>query len=220
MDGRGYNNPIKAERRARLSLLGFNPDDYDVWREKWRDLKNSAASRDIECELSFSSYLDLAVIAGIDHPSQIGRGRGQFQMARPTDAGPYAVGNCRFVTMEQNQQERKLNGGTAIAVEKTARKRRGQTKETDDGVRAMAEKLTGRRASDYDYLRVCALRRGRPFELISPEGVVHRGHSLNAWCKEHGFRQSTIQKICAQPGKVWNGWTGKFIDRKLLSEPV
>lgn len=53
----------------------------------------------------------MAVEAGISDPDSIGRKSGQYQMGRYGDKGIYEKGNCRFITREQNQLERVLNGG-------------------------------------------------------------------------------------------------------------
>ena len=43
--------------------------------------------------------------AGIEF-EQIGRHRGDYHLSRYNDTGPYALGNCRFITMEENLAER------------------------------------------------------------------------------------------------------------------
>lgn len=119
--------------------------------------------------MTFDQYLHLALEAGIQTPYEIGIGVDKYQLGRLGDCGDYELGNCRFITMRQNLDERYLNGGT----QRAALKKSGRTKSTDAGVYAQAQK-------NKDRLR-------RKFKLIDPEGGVHYGDCLTDFCVEHGL---------------------------------
>ena len=67
--------------------------------------KATAKQQGIPFELELRDIHWLLYCAGI-RIEQIGKGRGQYALARIGDTGPYAIGNCRFVTMEENIKER------------------------------------------------------------------------------------------------------------------
>lgn len=104
---------VHAHRRAFLSSKGLDPEDATLWGVKWVQLKP---------DMSFESYIDLALEAGITEPGMIGCGAGQYQMGRYGDKGDYRVGNCRFITKEQNTSERLDNGGYVRGAIKIAEK--------------------------------------------------------------------------------------------------
>jgi hypothetical protein len=207
---------LGEHRRKALTYYGFDPQDLTVWRHKWFRLVQRSRAEDKECTLTFIDYISLAKAAGLTSPDQIGRSQGQYQMGRLGDTGGYILGNCRFITMQQNQDERKQNGGTAIAVEKAAKIRRGQTKENNKSIRSMAKKLNGRTADEYDYLRVAGLRRGKRFRVVSPTGIVYKGDSLNAFCKEHNLSQASMSLVCRGKKNQYFGWTGKYLKKKPI----
>jgi hypothetical protein len=71
----------------------------------------------IDFGLSLEQYIRMAEDAGIG-PEQIGRRRGEYCVGRLGDQGGYFVGNCRFITVEQNHKEKVQNGGHARASAK------------------------------------------------------------------------------------------------------
>lgn len=199
-------------RKEFLKMVGLDTNDYLKWRNKWKTLRQSAIKNGRASFLEFNQYINLAVKAGLTSPSQIGRSRGQFQMARRGDAGDYYLGNCRFITMEQNQHERFLNGGCAIAVEKAAKIRRGQTKENNRSIRRMARKLENRTAETHPYLKEAGIKRGRSYIIKSPTGKIYLGKGLNSFCKEHNLSQPSMQQLCSGKFKQLKGWTGRYAD--------
>lgn len=203
---------VRTKRERLLERYGLDPAEYPRWRQKWNNLHTGCTKLgDRECALTFGQYVKLARNAGLTSADQIGRSRGQYQLARHGDRGDYVIGNCRFITMEQNQRERLYNGGTAVAVEKAARIRRGQTKTNNASIASMSKKLAGRTSDTHDYLRVAGLKRGKPFVLKSPDGKVYTGMSLNAFCKEHGLAQCSMQAVVSGRWAQCRGWTGHYI---------
>jgi len=207
-------SPIELRKRRRkiVVVLGFRRSDFELWLRKWKTFCYWAEERTSINKLHFPLYLVKAHEAGIKRPTQIGRKRNQFQLGRIGDKGGYTKANCRFITVQQNQEERKLNGGTAIAVEKAARIRRGQTKETDEHIASMAEKLRGRSMQDHEYLAAAGRKRGRAFKVKSPSGKRITGQSLNALCKEYGLNQSMMSKLCRGDIETYKGWTGRYTE--------
>lgn len=109
---------INQQRRAFLSLTGLDPNDVIAWGHKFRDLGFNSDNKGVRCTLTFEEYVRLAIEAGVNKPSLIGRSTGEFQMGRLGDTGDYSPGNCRFITMEQNKIECKLNGGSSRQASK------------------------------------------------------------------------------------------------------
>ena len=73
-------------------------------KKKFTDQRKQAAVRGIEFLFSYAEWLKMWLDSG--KWEQRGRGRGQYQMARRNDVGPYSVNNCNIETMEENQQTR------------------------------------------------------------------------------------------------------------------
>lgn len=99
------------QRRQYLESVGLDSTLVDVWLRKWRNLYPNAAHKGAKCLLTFEQYIDLAIDAGITQPSQIDKTKGSYSLGRVGDIGNYEIGNCRFITVEQNLDERGLNGG-------------------------------------------------------------------------------------------------------------
>lgn len=65
----------------------------------------NAKNRGIGFELSFPEWFDIWVKSGhLD-----GRGNGGYVMARPTDSGPYKIGNVEIKTQSENIMDRHKN---------------------------------------------------------------------------------------------------------------
>lgn len=209
---RGLNNrELGNYRRSVLERHDYDPDDLAEWRLKWSNFcKNKVDG--VENEITFPLYVAKARKAGLASYRDIGQHPGQYQMGRKTDRGPYTKTSCRFILMQQNQEERKLNGGTAIAVEKAARVRRGQTKENSDSIASMAEKLEGRTADTHRYLKIAARKKGRSFEVFSPSGRRYAGKGLNTLCTRLGLNQAGMSLLCRGEKQSFNGWTGSYTD--------
>ena len=68
---------------------------------------------------------------------QVGKGREQYALARYNDTGPYALGNCRFITVLENIREKDwVNGNqgkyvrTPETIEKYRRRLQCQTRDS------------------------------------------------------------------------------------------
>lgn len=203
---------LQQYRKRALKAFGLRPIDLKGWRGKWITFCKFAEQRTSINELHFPLYVLKASEAGLRRPSQIGRARDQYQLGRIGDTGGYTRNSCRFITAFQNQQERKVNGGTARAVEKAARVRRGQTKEKHAHIAAMAEKLAGRTMQEHAYLAEAGLKRGRAYRVISPTGKTYTGQSLNALCKSAGLNQSAMSLLCRGKIETYKGWKGEYTE--------
>ena len=64
-----------------------------------------AESHCIGFELTFDQWLKIWLDSG--HLAERGNHKGQYGMARFEDKGPYAVGNVKIITTEENLRERK-----------------------------------------------------------------------------------------------------------------
>lgn len=78
-------------------------DDDGRLNEKYRHKKSNAKRHGLVCLLSFQEYCQLVADAGIKS-SDIGRGK--YHLARYGDKGNYEIGNCRFITHQENMNER------------------------------------------------------------------------------------------------------------------
>ena len=59
----------------------------------------------VKCLLSVSDVNQLLEEAGITF-DQIGKGRNDYCLGRINDSGDYVMGNCRFITVAQNNKEK------------------------------------------------------------------------------------------------------------------
>lgn len=106
---------LVKERGIFLQSIGLDPDDALRWASKWQNLRSHSKSRGAVCNLTFEEYMGLVCEAGINNPDQIGRKAHLYQMGRIGDTGNYELGNCRFITMAQNAQEKLINGGYEVS---------------------------------------------------------------------------------------------------------
>ena len=72
-------------------------------KDYYRFHKKDAAARKITFLLTYEEWCRIWIDSG--HAHEKGCRRGQYVMARFGDKGPYAVGNVRIVTTEQNHAE-------------------------------------------------------------------------------------------------------------------
>ena len=90
----------------------FKVDDDGTVIIKYYKKKIDARRRDIMFLLTLEDYCKLIYDAGIK-VSDIGWGKNggnNYVLGRYHDIGPYAVGNCRFITQQQNVSEAIKNG--------------------------------------------------------------------------------------------------------------
>jgi len=74
--------------------------------QRFNQQRHTAKQRGIPWELTFGSWLEIWKQSG--HLHERGRERGEYQMARPGDVGPYASSNVRIIPMESNSREAQL----------------------------------------------------------------------------------------------------------------
>lgn len=89
-------------RRALADMFGWDSAEIARAIDCWRRLYD----RQPKSTLTLLGYLGKMADAGL-RPSRVGLQRGQFQLARHGDVGPYSADNCRFVPQEMNQRERR-----------------------------------------------------------------------------------------------------------------
>lgn len=177
------------------------------WHLKHRRLRVHAKQRGLECSLTLKQYIKLAAKAGLTDPSQIGRTHGKYQMSRKGDTGAYEWGNCRFLTIEENQREKIANGG----FERGASKVRGRTAATHTGLARMAAAKLGARKHTHEHIARMAITKSKRFVVKSPSGKVYRGRNLIDFCEEHGLSRSSLSKVCRGERVDHRGWTGRYI---------
>jgi hypothetical protein len=89
-----------------MNRLRFNAaSPIARYRSMWRDQRRHARRRGIEFQLTFEQWLLIWETSG--RLPERGKETGQYVMARPGDQGPYAVGNVRIITVNQNAGESK-----------------------------------------------------------------------------------------------------------------
>lgn len=178
-----------------------------LWTRKHRQLRVHAKQRGFDCTLTLRQYIKLAVRAGIEEPDEIGRTRGKYQMSRKGDKGHYVWGNCRFLTIEENQREKIENGG----FERGASKVRGRTAATHEGVARTVAARVGNRKETHEYIARMALKKSKPFKVKSPTGRVYSGYNLNEFCEKKGLSRSSLSKVCRGERNDHRGWTGRYL---------
>lgn len=93
------------------------------WYKSYCDHKSRAKSRGIGFLLAFEEWLKIWTDSG--HIQERGHWKGTYVMARFGDKGPYAVGNVRICTAEENCVEamvdRKLSEQTCLKMSVSAK---------------------------------------------------------------------------------------------------
>jgi hypothetical protein len=201
----GPPSTIEAERVLRSK--GFDTNEAAKWKSKYNNLRWNATNRGVQCRLTFEDYMRLAKKAKLTSPSSIGTGKGQYQMSRLSDSGDYFDGNCRFLTVEQNQIERYLNGGVASQAEK----RRGRTKATHAGVAAQASKLLGRTKATHRGILSQSIKVSKQFKVRAPSGRTFKGKNLSEFCVKHNLTRQLMCAVCNGEANHHKGWTGTFL---------
>jgi hypothetical protein len=79
-----------------------------IARAKYRAHRDAALHRGIPFLLSFGQWWSIWQRSG--HWDERGKRRGQYQMARFADQGPYELGNVRVCTVTENHQEQQNIG--------------------------------------------------------------------------------------------------------------
>lgn len=81
-------------------------DDHKLF-SKWSQKKSNAKTMGNDCLLTFDDYCHLVKEAGLVS-SQLGINGEGYDLARYEDKGPYAIGNCRFITHAENNSEKPM----------------------------------------------------------------------------------------------------------------
>lgn len=77
----------------------MDPKTYGYWRG-FQEQRSGAKKRGIEWKLSWEEWLQWWMNTG--HIDERGRNKGQYQMCRVGDIGPYALDNIYCATLEDN----------------------------------------------------------------------------------------------------------------------
>jgi hypothetical protein len=198
---------MRVEEQIKIcSETGFDQADSQAWYQKYAIQRQSAQQRGIGRDLSFREYLNLANQAGLTKPDQIGRSAEQFHLSRHGDAGNYTTGNCRFITARENHFEAIQNG----TLDRHHAAMIGQTKETSERVRKMAQKKTGRTKENDQGRAAQADKLAKEFVLRAPDGTVHRGKNVVEFCKQHNLDQANLAKVLSGKRPSHKQWTGFY----------
>lgn len=79
------------------------------WKDRFNRKKNHSKADKIEFHLTFNDYLYKCYKANLNNPNQIntkGNWQEVYNLARYKDLGGYTLDNCRFITHEENFQEK------------------------------------------------------------------------------------------------------------------
>jgi hypothetical protein len=186
---------------------GYPETDAEAWYRKFVVQRSHAQQRGIGRDLTFEQYLSLAKESGLENPAMIGKSDGCYHLARIEDAGDYTLSNCRFIPAEHNRLEAVENGRYAEGQQW----RVGQTKETSETIRRMAETKTGRTKVSHQGIATQADKLAKEFVLKAPDGTVHRGKNVVEFCREHGLQHSNLYGVFSGKKNHHKGWTGHYV---------
>lgn len=210
----GYNK--RSEREAILKNIGLDPDDIIFWVFKWQNLRNRKGDKNSKtakyCSLTFSEYVQLAIDAGLSKPDQIGTRLDQYQMGRIGDVGNYELGNCRFITTEQNIKEKLINGGQHTGAKKVGAILANRSKYTHIGLKISSDKQIGLTKYTHEHIAERSNRMSKQYSLISPDGNVFVGKNLTEFCKLHDLKQPGMALLCSGGKMSHKGWTGRYLN--------
>ena len=114
--GRAWNKGLTKETNISVakyakSLTKIKPrwqtdvDDDGKIQQRYCNKRVNADKEGIGFELSFEEYCTLVKEAGLKS-SQLGFTGDKYVLARYNDTGPYKYGNCRFITQQENYNEK------------------------------------------------------------------------------------------------------------------
>ena len=95
-------------------------DDDGKLKRKYTNKRVNARKENIECLLTFNEFCDLLRDANLKS-SDLGFSGNGYVLARYNDTGPYAVGNCRFITQKQNSDEKIISDAARAASRNNAK---------------------------------------------------------------------------------------------------
>lgn len=102
----------------------INADDIDDDRKLGRKYSNkrvNAEKEKIQFNLSFDDFCFLIRSAGLKS-SDLGFTGKNYVLARFNDTGPYAIGNCRFISHKENMAERTISEKQSAAAARHIRR--------------------------------------------------------------------------------------------------
>lgn len=99
--------PSSAYEKPRKHRKGADPNFMHTHWDAYRGHRKNAKKGGVEFLLTFEEWLDIWETSG--HLHERGCRKGQYVMARYGDQGPYAIGNVRICTVEENHKERMSN---------------------------------------------------------------------------------------------------------------
>ena len=98
-------NDISTKLERAKTRLESELDDDGKLLQRWRNKCVNAKADGLKCNLTFDEYCKLVKDAGLKS-SQLGFSGDGFVLARYNDIGNYEVGNCRFITQQENSDEK------------------------------------------------------------------------------------------------------------------
>jgi hypothetical protein len=200
--------PVSPDRLSQEAVLiehEYPTEDRPSWRLKFNQHRQNAKKRGLKSELTFEQYVREAAYAEIDHPGEIGKLPGQFQLGRVGDTGDYAKGNCRFIPVEQNARERIENGIAFEAGKKISEALMGVTASNSDWRERARQSNLGQRRPGVN------ANLAKPFVVFDPNGVEYRGTSMREFAEEHGLGRANMSAVCQGVYKQYKGWSGRYL---------
>ncbi len=132
--------------------------------------ENRAKRRGIVFNLSFDEWIGWWKSTGKYHLR--GRKKGQYQMARFNDIGPYEIGNIKCITMEENTREG--NSGSKLSEEHK---------------RKIGLSSLGNKHTKESKLKISKARKGMKFTSEHRENI--RIVAENAWIKRNEAKRNS-----------------------------
>lgn len=98
-------------------------DDDGKLKRRFINKRVNSSKEGIDFELTFEEYCKLVKKAGLVS-SQLGFTGENYVLARYKDKGSYRIGNCRFITHQENMREQKKTKKQKDASRRNAKKAR------------------------------------------------------------------------------------------------
>ena len=140
--------------------------------ERYRKQKYSAERKNIKFNISFDDWFNWWKSTGKYHLR--GRKKGQYQMARFNDIGPYEIGNIKCITMEENTREG--NSGSKLSEEHK---------------RKIGLSSLGNKHTKESKLKISKARKGMKFTSEHRENM--RIAAENAWIRRNEEKRNINQ---------------------------
>ena len=127
-------------------------------------LRGNARKRGDECHITESDLDLLLAEAGITM-ADIGQKSHEYALARYNDTGDYVLGNCRFITVAQNNAERKAKGwekGRPRGPMSEEQKAKRRVPMSEEAKRKISLTTKGRKKSEEHKRKIGLAHKGRP----------------------------------------------------------